>query len=249
MYVTEDTTRCDPEMVQRLLSTGDQLRCPFNLHCDTAGHATPVGAMSLVRFVVEEVVRPSAKKSASTGTATATASRHCQLRRRCSPARIAFTACAIASASGSATRRWIDAGQPQAEWGLPPGTSRTSPQLKHIARQYRGPPACRFRRTIRGRPKRLPHRDRRPCRRVIKPSRKMIWNWPTRSTRRALVCFRHGAGDRHRPHERQIKCAVLAGAARHCAHDNWSSASCKSKKPATTHSQRHENSRVLPAAI
>jgi len=59
MYVTEDTTRCDPEMVRRLYTTAIQCGARAIVICDTAGHATPMGAFALVRFVVEDVVKRS----------------------------------------------------------------------------------------------------------------------------------------------------------------------------------------------
>jgi len=62
MYVTEDTTRCDPEMVRRLYSTAIDCGARSIVICDTAGHATPMGAFALVRFVMEEVVKPSGEK-------------------------------------------------------------------------------------------------------------------------------------------------------------------------------------------
>ncbi len=62
MYVTEDTSRCDPETVKRLYSTAIGCGSRAIVICDTAGHATPLGAFSLVRFVLEQVVRPSGEK-------------------------------------------------------------------------------------------------------------------------------------------------------------------------------------------
>jgi isopropylmalate/homocitrate/citramalate synthase len=62
MYVTEDTSRCDPETVKRLYSTAIQCGARAICICDTAGHATPMGALSLVRFVMEQVVKPSGEK-------------------------------------------------------------------------------------------------------------------------------------------------------------------------------------------
>ncbi|MBV8477556.1 MAG: 2-isopropylmalate synthase, partial [Acidobacteria bacterium] len=59
MYVTEDTTRCDPQTVKRLYSTAISSGARAIVICDTAGHATPLGAFALVRFVKEEVVKPS----------------------------------------------------------------------------------------------------------------------------------------------------------------------------------------------
>jgi 2-isopropylmalate synthase len=62
MYVTEDTTRCDPETVKRLYATAIRCGARAICICDTAGHATPQGALALVRFVIEEVVKPSGEK-------------------------------------------------------------------------------------------------------------------------------------------------------------------------------------------
>jgi len=62
MYVTEDTTRCDPEMVRRLYTTAIGCGARAIVICDTAGHATPMGTLALVRFVMEEVVKPSGEK-------------------------------------------------------------------------------------------------------------------------------------------------------------------------------------------
>jgi isopropylmalate/homocitrate/citramalate synthase len=62
MYVTEDTSRCDPEMVKRLYSTAINSGARAIVICDTAGHATPMGAFALVRFVIEQVVKPSGEK-------------------------------------------------------------------------------------------------------------------------------------------------------------------------------------------
>jgi 2-isopropylmalate synthase len=62
MYVTEDTTRCDPEMVRRLYTTAISNGARAIVICDTAGHATPMGTFALVRFVMEEVVKPSGER-------------------------------------------------------------------------------------------------------------------------------------------------------------------------------------------
>jgi 2-isopropylmalate synthase len=62
MYVTEDTSRCDPAMVKRLYTTAINCGARAIVICDTAGHATPTGAFALVRFVIEEVVKPSGEK-------------------------------------------------------------------------------------------------------------------------------------------------------------------------------------------
>ena len=62
MYVTEDTTRCDPEMVKKLYSTAISNGARAIVICDTAGHATPMGTFALVKFVISEVVKPSGEK-------------------------------------------------------------------------------------------------------------------------------------------------------------------------------------------
>ena len=59
MYVTEDTSRCDPETVKRLYTAAINCGARAVCICDTAGHATPMGALALVRFVIAECVKPS----------------------------------------------------------------------------------------------------------------------------------------------------------------------------------------------
>ena len=59
MYVTEDTTRCDPAMIKRLYSAAINCGARAIVVCDTAGHATPMGTFALVQFVIKEVVKPS----------------------------------------------------------------------------------------------------------------------------------------------------------------------------------------------
>jgi 2-isopropylmalate synthase len=62
MYVTEDTSRCDPAMVKRLYSTAINCGARAIVVCDTAGHSTPMGAYALTKFVVDEVIKPSGEK-------------------------------------------------------------------------------------------------------------------------------------------------------------------------------------------
>ncbi len=62
MYVTEDTIRTDPETVKRLYSTAIRSGARAIVLCDTVGHATPSGAFNLVKFAMEEVVKPSGEK-------------------------------------------------------------------------------------------------------------------------------------------------------------------------------------------
>jgi 2-isopropylmalate synthase len=51
MYVTEDTTRADPETLRRLYSTAIRAGARRLCVADTVGHATPAGAAAVVRFV------------------------------------------------------------------------------------------------------------------------------------------------------------------------------------------------------
>jgi 2-isopropylmalate synthase len=62
MYVTEDTSRCDPATIKRLYSTAINCGARSIVICDTAGHSTPAGAFALTKFVLDEVVRPSGEK-------------------------------------------------------------------------------------------------------------------------------------------------------------------------------------------
>jgi 2-isopropylmalate synthase len=51
MYVTEDTTRADPETLRRLYSTAIRAGAARLCVSDTVGHATPTGAAAVVRFI------------------------------------------------------------------------------------------------------------------------------------------------------------------------------------------------------
>lgn len=59
MYVTEDTVRTDPSTVVTLYSTAIRSGARAIVLCDTVGHATPRGAYNLVKYVLDEVVKPS----------------------------------------------------------------------------------------------------------------------------------------------------------------------------------------------
>jgi len=57
MFVTEDTTRANPDTVRSLYKTAIESGARRICVCDTVGHATPTGARALIRFiksVVEE---------------------------------------------------------------------------------------------------------------------------------------------------------------------------------------------------
>ncbi|HLY63690.1 MAG TPA: LeuA family protein [Terriglobia bacterium] len=62
MYVTEDTTRARPEAIKKLYTTAIECSARAIVVCDTVGHATPHGVRALVKFVIEEVVKPSGEK-------------------------------------------------------------------------------------------------------------------------------------------------------------------------------------------
>jgi len=62
MYVTEDTIRTDPQTLKRLYSTAIANGARAIVLCDTVGHATPPGAYNLVKFAVDEIVKPSGEK-------------------------------------------------------------------------------------------------------------------------------------------------------------------------------------------
>lgn len=59
MYVTEDTTRTDPQTVKTLYATAIRCGARAIVLCDTVGHAEPRGAFNLVQFAIDEVVKPS----------------------------------------------------------------------------------------------------------------------------------------------------------------------------------------------
>jgi 2-isopropylmalate synthase len=50
MYVTEDTTRSDPDTLRRLFTTAIEAGASRICIADTVGHATPAGARAVVRF-------------------------------------------------------------------------------------------------------------------------------------------------------------------------------------------------------
>jgi len=62
MYVTEDTIRTDPSTILTLYSTAIRAGARSIVLCDTVGHATPRGAYNLVKFAIDEIVKPSSEK-------------------------------------------------------------------------------------------------------------------------------------------------------------------------------------------
>lgn len=59
MYVTEDTVRTDPATMKKLYSTAIRSGARAMVLCDTVGHATPRGAYNLVKFAIDEIVKPA----------------------------------------------------------------------------------------------------------------------------------------------------------------------------------------------
>jgi 2-isopropylmalate synthase len=62
MYVTEDTTRARPEVIKKLYTTAIECGARAIVVCDTVGHVTPPGVRALLRFVLDEVVKPTGEK-------------------------------------------------------------------------------------------------------------------------------------------------------------------------------------------
>lgn len=59
MFVTEDTTRADPDTLKALYGNAIALGARRICLSDTVGHATPSGVRALVRFVKQAVIGPS----------------------------------------------------------------------------------------------------------------------------------------------------------------------------------------------
>lgn len=59
MFVTEDTTRADPETLRRLYAVAIENGARRLCVSDTVGHATPEGVRNVLAFMREEVIAPS----------------------------------------------------------------------------------------------------------------------------------------------------------------------------------------------
>lgn len=59
MYVTEDTTRAQPEHIKKIYQTAIEAGAERITLCDTVGHVIPEGVHNLLNFVQEEVVEPT----------------------------------------------------------------------------------------------------------------------------------------------------------------------------------------------
>jgi 2-isopropylmalate synthase len=62
MYVTEDTTRADPDILRALYTTAIRCGATAVCVCDTVGHSTPDGARAVVRFV-KTLLKKRARKT------------------------------------------------------------------------------------------------------------------------------------------------------------------------------------------
>ncbi len=61
MYVTEDTTRADPETLKRLFTAAIDAGAERICVCDTVGHATPIGVHYLMKYVIKLVTKINPK--------------------------------------------------------------------------------------------------------------------------------------------------------------------------------------------
>jgi len=63
MYVTEDTTRADPETLRKLFTAAIDAGAERLCVCDTVGHVTPIGVRFLMKYVAGLVqkIKPSVK--------------------------------------------------------------------------------------------------------------------------------------------------------------------------------------------
>ena len=147
MYVTEDTTRADPETLRRLYSTAIRAGASRVCIADTVGHATPAGAAAVVRFVAQVVEECGGGVGIDWHGHRDRDLAVDQLARRARGGRdAAARRGASASASASATRRWTCCSSTWCCWATSSATCRRS---SSTARPCRRRPACRFRRTIR----------------------------------------------------------------------------------------------------
>ncbi len=217
MYTTEDTTRCDPETVKRLNLTAIRNGARAIVLCDTAGHATPMGTVALVKFVVEEVIQPSGEKirldwhgHCDRGLATANAM----------AALVAGANCVHATALGIGER----VGNTQMDqmlvnlklMGIAPWDQQDLTRLKHYCELVSKATGVPDPGQLSGsRRRRLPHRHRRACRRRHQGLQEEQYRTRQHSLfGRSISRLRPRAGHRHRPHERKIKCPLLARAPR-----------------------------------
>jgi 2-isopropylmalate synthase len=250
MYVTEDTTRCDPEMVKRLYTAAINCGARAIVICDTAGHATPMGAFALVQFVINEVVKPSGEKIRVDWHG------HCDRGLAIANSMAALVAgaeCVHATALGIGER----VGNTQMDqmllnlklMGIPPWAEQDLTRLKEYCvavSQATGVPI----------PANYPVVGEDAFRTatgvhaaaVIKAYKKNdIELANTVYSGVPSHCVRPGTGDRCRSHEREVKRVVLAGPARDSGFGRCGGKHLPARQGIGPHTQRGGNSGVCGA--
>ena len=150
MYVTEDTTRCDPETIQRMYTTAIKCGAKAIVICDTVGHATPMGVVALIQFVMNEVVKPTGENirvewhgHCDRGLAVANS-----MAALVAGAEVVHaTACGIGERVGNTQMDQMLVNLKLL--GVEPWASQDLTKLRITARRFRRLPACPFPRTTR----------------------------------------------------------------------------------------------------
>ena len=218
MYVTEDTTRADPDTLRALYSTAIRAGAKRVCIADTVGPCDAGrrgGGRPLHRQVRRRMRRRRRDRLARPPRSRL---RRSPTRwRRSRPARRACTAPRSASASASATRRWTLLLVNLVLMGyLERDLSALCEYCEAVSRgDRRADPA-----ELSGRrPRRVPHGDRRPRRRRDQGvPEAAISSWSTRCIRACPRPGRARAGDRDRADVGQIERRLLAGEARPASH-------------------------------
>jgi isopropylmalate/homocitrate/citramalate synthase len=250
MYVTEDTTRCDPETVKQLNSAAINCGAHALVLCDTAGHATPMGTVALVKFVLEEVVKPSGKKIRVDWHG------HCDRGLAIANSMAALVAgadCVHATALGIGER----VGNTQMDqmlvnlklMGIAPWDRQDLTNSSATARRFRSATGVPI-------PANYPVVGEDAFRTatgvhaaaVIKAYKKKILNSRTRCIPACLRTTSAGADHRHRSHEREIKRSFLAGASRPSGERRGSRAHLQMRQVERPHLERSGNNGVRAAS-
>src|SRR5580700_9992389 len=220
MYVTEDTTRCDPETIKRLYSTAISCGAHAIVICDTAGHATPMGTVALMHFVVNEVVKPSGQDvrvewhgHCDRGLAVANS-----IAALVAGAEVVHgTACGIGERVGNTQMDQMLVNLKL--MGIEPWATQELNRLK----EYCDAVPCHWHtypgELSGGGRRRLPHRYRCACGCGHQGlSQERCDAREQHLLGRPFPLFRDGTDHRDRPHERQVERALLAGTPRHSRH-------------------------------
>ena len=116
MYVTEDTTRANPETIRALYTTAIRCGAKAVCVCDTVGHSTPDGARAVVKFVKEHHRRTGRRHPARLARASGSRTGCDQFDRRNSGRR--GSGSWFGTGHGRARRQYADgpvAGQPKTD--------------------------------------------------------------------------------------------------------------------------------------